>query len=490
MAACLALATGAVAGASAAGGRADPFQRTWCELRTADYRLVTDRPRDEARALASRLNAFRPLAEHYLPGARNALDPELQILLFQNARDFRRAVGNLGGVVGFMQPSLAGNLLVVGPDPAAGNEHETLLHEYTHYLLRTRTGLHLPAWFDEGLASFLASAEFGDGDAFIGALPIRRLEAAMHGSRLTLAQALEAEDLWRWRGDRRRAFYAWSWLLVHRLLLGHEAGLADGREALHHALSVEGAALPDALGVTRVGLQRELERYAQRPAPRARHSIAEVSGTVAGYRCLDDRELTLTLSMAMMPGNAPDAVRRLDGLSARLPDDAAVWVHLSLASEYAGDSDRALAAARRAHELDDGVDGAIRVAGALSIGCILTTSEACRERWREAVPLLRGALADDPHRHDAAFLLGLAYLYSGRPGEALNYLRIAHRRQPWATHINYYLGESYRLIGDTRAREHLQRARSWSNSQLWRILADASLDLLEDRAGVLATPAQ
>jgi predicted Zn-dependent protease len=211
--------------------------------------------------------------------------------------------------------------------------------------------------------------------------------------------------------------------------------------------------------------------------------VSNVAEAATGWQCLDEREATLVLSTAMMPGNAQAAVGHLTALSERFPGDAAAWVHLSLAGEHARDRDGALTAARRAHELDDGVDGAIRLAGALTMGCILTLSDACWERWREAVPLLRGALSRDPGRHDAVFLLGLAYLYSGQPGEALNYLRIAHRRQPWAAHVNYYLGESYRLIGDTRAREHLQRARSWSNTELWRVLADAALTLLERGEG-------
>ena len=38
--------------------------------------------------------------------------------------------------------------MVVGPDPHAHSEHESLLHEYVHYLLRTRRGLNIPPWFE------------------------------------------------------------------------------------------------------------------------------------------------------------------------------------------------------------------------------------------------------------------------------------------------------------------------------------------------------
>jgi predicted Zn-dependent protease len=104
------------------------------------------------------------------------------------------------------------------------------------------------------------------------------------------------------------------------------------------------------------------------------------------------------------------------------------------------------------------------------------------------VPLLRAALRRDPTQQDAIFTLGLAYLYSGRAGDALNYLRIAHDRQPWTPALNFFLGETYRLIGDTRAEEYLQRARRWSPTELWRRLAEAGLELLDSDVGAASRP--
>ena len=182
----------------------------------------------------------------------------------------------------------------------------------------------------------------------------------------------------------------------------------------------------------------------------------------------------------MLHHNPRDAARRLEARLEQDPENPRLWRTLSLAREAADDAASALDAARRARALaPEDPATAVRLAGALAMGCITATSEACRGRWREAVPLLRGALARDPRRQDAIFLLGLAYLYSGRAGDALNYLRIAHRRQPWAAHVNFYLGESYRLIGDSRARAHLERARRWSPTGLWRMLAEAGLAELD-----------
>jgi tetratricopeptide (TPR) repeat protein len=103
----------------------------------------------------------------------------------------------------------------------------------------------------------------------------------------------------------------------------------------------------------------------------------------------------------------------------------------------------------------------------------------CAEKWRRAVKLFRSGIRQDPQRFDAVLGLGLSYLHSGRPGDARNYLRIAYQKAPWAPHINFYLGESYRLIGDRRAVVHLTNARNWSTQKIWRSLAEAALDELD-----------
>lgn len=457
---------------------ADAFDRTWCEVHTSEFRLVTDHSRDTAEDLARRLQAFRPVAEQYLPGDPNDDNPPLTILVFERARDYRRAMGGTE-MAGFMQPSFGESLMVIGPDPNAYNEHETLLHEYVHYLLRTRGGINIPSWFDEGIASMLSSTQIEADRVEVGRLPADTLDRTIRDSGLELASVLDASDMWGWRLDRRRGFYAWSWLLVHHLVLGPPAEREALRGALDRFLTGESPSLTEALDISANALDRRLRRDLERRPDTVVHEPAPTDVTRYGYRCLDDTEAARQLSLAVVHQNPELAARELEARLEDEPDSAQLWTVLSLVHEAANDPPAALAAARRAVALaPDDASAAVRLASALAMGCILEISAECRDRWREAVPLLRRALNRDPTRQDAIFTLGLAYLYSGRPGDALNYLRIAHRRQPWAPHVNFYLGESYRLIGDIRAREHLLRARQWSPTLLWRKLADAGLELL------------
>ncbi len=462
----------------AAEAGADAFGRDWCAIESEGFRLVTDRGRDEAEDMVRWLRAFRPAAERYLPGTPNQAELPLTITVFDRPRDFRRALGT-GAVAGFMQPSLNENLLVVGPDHAARREHETLLHEYVHYLLRTRRGVNLPTWLDEGLAGMLSSAAIAEGEVRIGRMPVNDLRRMIRDSGVSVGETLRARDVSEWPLPRQRGFYAWSWLLAHWLLLGQEAAGAEQR-ALETFLSGTGGTLTDALGLSESALERALERHLERRTPSATHAVAALADSPSAFRCLDESEKIYRLSLAMVAHNPEAAAERLRERLTGDAGNAELWMALSLAEEHAGNADATLEAARRAHAIaPDDVSTSVRLASALAVGCIVEASERCRMRWQEAVPLLRASLRHDPTRHDAIFTLGLAYLYSGRPGDSLNYLRIAHRRQPWAPHVNFYLGESYRLVGDSRARAHLERARQWSPTAIWRKLADAALEMLE-----------
>jgi len=102
----------------------------------------------------------------------------------------------------------------------------------------------------------------------------------------------------------------------------------------------------------------------------------------------------------------------------------------------------------------------------------------CRDEWLQAGEWLRLALAKDPDRFDGIFQLGLVELYTGKPGTAINYLRLAHQRVPWSARVNFQLGECYRLLGYSMARKHLVQARDWAHTDLTVALAEAALDLM------------
>ena len=107
----------------------------------------------------------------------------------------------------------------------------------------------------------------------------------------------------------------------------------------------------------------------------------------------------------------------------------------------------------------------------------------CNKKWREAATLLESALENGQPRFDAQLGLGVAYLHRNRPQDALAHLRRAYERAPWAPHINLYLGECYRLLGDSRAKGLLINARNWASAEVTKRLATSALAQLNELDG-------
>jgi hypothetical protein len=212
---------------------------TWCETTTDGFRIISDLSETDLQELLGKFAPFAELVDGFLPGTAIRKPRPLQMVIFKNRGDFRRIL-RAKKFTGFMQPSLTTNTLVIGPGQRPQDLHTTALHEYSHYLLRNRLDVSLPLWFDEGIASLLSSMKFHAETVEVGDLPRSRMAELVQTERrgggrqlartpsslnaVSLRQALEAEYILDWSGERLNQFYDWSWLTTHYLLLGEKGG--------------------------------------------------------------------------------------------------------------------------------------------------------------------------------------------------------------------------------------------------------------------------
>ncbi|TNF90760.1 MAG: hypothetical protein EP301_00595 [Gammaproteobacteria bacterium] len=484
-----------LAGLGATQANAEPSG--WCETSSANFQLVSDLPEPEQRALISSLARFEQLAEPFLPGEPLARRGALKLVVFQQRRDFLALTGKRK-FAGYMQPSLQTNRLLIGP--IRGSLAETTLHEYAHYLLRNRSSVSLPMWFDEGLATLLGATALTDDSALIGDIPVNRLEERISrgvgaGSpQQRLSRTLTATSVEDWHQDRISEFYDIAWLLAHYLYFDvyHEdVNRWDIRTSdLSGFLNARDQSLPEHLGMRSSQLLRALERHLSRwrrpePMPLPASEPPETS-----FRCLDDFERDLALALAVHTQN-PEGARallapHLDAASTARPNvERAVrlkvaMARVELASEVPEAAERLVS---ESLSLDAQNAEAMVLAADLSVqNCLFDPGNDCRVKWQAASGRYRAALRQDPSRYDGILGVGLAELHSGRAGDAVNYLRVAYDRAPWAPVINYYLGESYRQMGDSRAPIYLENARNWAVQDIWRVLAEESLRLAAETA--------
>jgi tetratricopeptide (TPR) repeat protein len=486
------LAAGLVSSAAANASTA-----AWCETRSPEFQLISDLPETEQRQLISKLARFEQLAEPFLPGDPLARRGALKLVVFQRRQDFLDLTGKRK-FAGYMQPALQTNRLLIGP--IRGDLSETTLHEYAHYLLRNRTGVSLPLWFDEGLATLLGATVLTEDAAVIGDIPVDRLEKRISrhsepGSpQQRLSRTLEATSLESWHRDRVNEFYDIAWLLAHYLYFDiYREDVSRGEipsSILARYLNARDQSLPDHLGMRSSQLLRSLEKHLKRwktpdPVPAPAAALPELS-----FRCLDTLERDLSLALAVHR-QSPDEARSLlspyldphSAASVSLEQRVALNVAMARVELASDDAEVAERWVTEALSLNPQHAEARVLAADLSVrNCLFDRSEGCRQKWQTASSRYRSALRQDPTRYDGILGVGLAELHSGRAGDAVNYLKVAYARAPWAAVINYYLGESYRLMGDSRATIYLENARNWAVEDIWRLLAEESLRLIAEPA--------
>ena len=477
---------------------ADILDRTWCRLTTTDFELITDLPEPRAKALLIDLQRFREVAT-VLMGKQPAEELPLKTIVFRYRRDFRKLTKS-DRLLGLMQPSLHRNTLVIGPTDSGHDIERTAYHEYTHHLLKSAPDVRYPIWYEEGLARYLATVEMEADRAVVGKLSGRMVRYVFERGAIPLSKVLRERDVMDWAPSNLSVFYDKAWLLVHYLHLSHDLGLPDRRQALSGFIRRlnDGENTDDAFvasfEMTYAGMERKLERYCER----RRLPTIELALSPAGASPVADQTCTVPVDvdyeLAMVaaklnPGFAEKVFR--DMLEAN-PRDARALTGLSLTYARQGDGELARHHAERAVRIDpDDVSAKIQLANVMMDECVIALDASCSVRWREAAQLYREAIGAAPTRRDAVYGLGLAYLHMGRPGEALNYLRVAHDHAPWESHISFYLGETHRLMGnDSSARRHLNDAMNWAPEHAWRVRAEMALAKIDVRTFAAAQGAR
>lgn len=461
---------------------ADDAERTWHEVRTTHFQLLSDLRIDRARELAISLLRFREAAQTLVPRRRSPAPPPLKIVAFRRAGDFQR-VFDVRQIAGFMQSGLERHTLAFGPQPRGSVMTQTAFHEYTHYLLRSRQGLNFPIWYEEGFASLLSTMRITDEAVVVGDVPMRLFQELQRPWMRVEDLIGERYELDWARHDLKR-LYANAWLFVHMLHLGHLAGFPPYAEHIEALLDNIDAgmstvqAMEEALGAGPDRLERQVRQYGRRRAlPVRRLPVPPIAPAAFEERRLDETEARQELAMAAVSRNPEYAHELFTRILKDHPNHVDALVGLSLAEEAPLRARDAVASALAIDPRHSGAN--VRMAEIKVAECRGSTTAECRDVWEESVRYYRLGLRAQPDSVGAAYGLGVVYLHTGQPGDAVNYLRVAYRRAPWAPRINFYLGEAYRLTGDkARARTHLKKAMHWDSNEHRRERASMALALL------------
>ncbi len=446
--------------------------------------LLTDLPPQQAQDLIVQLLWFDQVTQHFVPPAANEDPPSLRLVVFSNQKVFRRVV-KYKHFAAYTQPEISGTTLVVGPDEEGGVVLSTL-HEYVHYRLRTQT-IAFPKWYDEGLAVLLSAVEFNfsphqpDGE-------VQRQYIARVGHRLPnllvrdttpmppLNKLLDQGTL-TWPTAGLAGYYKLSAHLLQHLLYASPPDGVSYRTVLNDHLHNRTQSLTVMLGEHAEFLRKSLRRHRHNTLPGETlmltppaqlHHATRIDPLTPTHLL----ELKAEVAQSPNPGYAARLYRKLAGQHA---DNPRYWALLSRVNLDLS-LPRAEQALTRAIALDpEHPDVLISQALADIRRCPLDQSLSCLDQWRSATIGLRKVLDHNPEHFQAILWLGVIELYAGRAGSAINYLKIAHNRAPWSALVNFHLGECLRLLGNPRARAHLEQAIWWADDAHLRNLAETAL---------------
>ena len=402
----------------------------WIEVKTANFTFFSNAGKGATKRFAVDLEELRAalaeLTDYQLQGP-----VPTSIYVFRNDRSFtpykNLYKGEPAAVSGYFVGRRYGNFIAV--DGSARDSSAIVFHEYVHWVVATNDW-RLPLWFEEGLAEFYQSFQVVGDTVYLG-LPVPQHLAYLHGSTpipLTELLNVTRESPLYNEEQRKGAFYAQSWALVHYLLLGDTTRRQElGRylEMLHQG-KPESVAFDDAFGTDHETLAGELRMYLKRDRLPYGTTRAEIlPASVLDVRSMSVAETLYRLGELLLSQSSdrPEAVEHFASALHTDPDLGGAAAALAVTAEMRGDADTARALYQRA--VRTAPDDPLVL---LRWGEFLFRSEG---ELDAAAAELERCVAVDPGLAPAWVELAKVYADSGSTSEqALNAAETAHRLLP------------------------------------------------------------
>ena len=455
----------------------------WIRVDTKKLSFSTNLTPQLAEELAKNLLEFMWFSQAFLP-QRDGYSIPLRLIVFSQKSDFDKTV-RPGKFASFTHSDLGGVKIVAAPSSSKNDDLlDNLKHELSHYQMR-HSSVNYPLWYEEGMASMLSNASLSiSGNSLLAEFktpkasarfplnqstkPIRQSWLVRHLNRKHLNN-LNLRIIHNFYNDSHRLAHLFHFnaapdtrFSLHSLNLY----LQDQSDSLFSSLSIKPKELMKALRTHQDEVKEPRQLSFSIPAVDLRMSVSRHSKP----------EVLKLLSIASATTNPHGAIDYLLQMSEIEPTNFLSKLELAKLYAVTNKLDKSMRYMSEAKALSSrNAKSKITEASMLIRSCA-PTGNNCSDYWKTAGALIREALELDPGNIEAVYLLGVIELYSGQPGTALNYLKVAENHAPWSPRINFHLGEALRLLGNPAGRGYLVKARNWSNSDVWRALAEKSIN--------------
>ena len=455
------------------------LNRQWCEWETEHFSLFTDLREKDAAQISKDLLAFH-YASNVLLSTGTARDTKIEIIIFRNAREFRRELKQ-NRFIGLMQPSFQEHQLLLSTNLRDHNYTEIPFHEYAHHQIKIRVERPVSRWLEEGLAQYLATTVIDKQLVTIGQIQRRRMLNSLASVKDLPWSEILAWNLSHEKTAELSAKYDVALGLIHFLVHGTQAtGLEPTERIVQLLEGVNGGTMAidqflDLVGLEQNELFDALYDHFSKAKTLLTYKFPLPEKQVSFQDCLNEIDRHLLIARSIVRFNLERAYEILQRVERQYPGDFRV---LSLLSEvFRQEPQTALKYAEAAYRTKpDSAVTNLALANVLVQLCADNQSDGCNAHLDEAETHYRKAMTYDHSHVDAAFGLGSVFLYRGRAGEALNFLRVAQKQIPWSARIYLQLGEAYRQLGNlSKAKTNLEIAVEWDENEDRKNMAVALL---------------
>jgi tetratricopeptide (TPR) repeat protein len=411
---------------------------TWRELRSDNFLLRSDLPRDAAVGVLDQLELLRAALLKGMFDRPVASPERLEVLAFASHGEFVELTGR-ADLAGFFARSDFGRQRILLAGDLGSIQSVVVAHELAHLLSYHYVGRQ-PRWFAEGLATYFQTVGEGAGARRrAGSIPRGPWLAPLARGPLPVRAVLG----WR-RAAEEPAFYASSWLLVHYLMNQQPEAFMEFQRRLARLENPRlawDAAFPE--------WSIELPSGPEKLDPLLR---AYLRSTDWEFHEVEAQPVTTVTERILSPAEVHaarlEAARDLGRKRSRAEVDEALaedpGLVAALSAAAALDPVRAPAHARAAVGAHPEQAAAWTLLGTANRGPDAAGREAAHRR---AVQL-------SPERAELRYALALDLLAAGRAEEADAEARRAIRAAPWSPVAHWVQSSSRLALG--RCRESLE----------------------------------
>ena len=190
---------------------------SWHRADTHHFIIYSDGRASQLEDFAHEVEKFDALLRMVFGRPAKEDPAKLTIYLLGDADDVSRLAG--GNVAGFYSVNEQHTFAVAnreyGRDNTDLSGQRVLFHEYAHHFMFHNFAIPAPAWFVEGFAEYVATAEFKRNGKWTFGMPAHhRAWSVQNGPSVPIEQLL-AENYNGMNPAQTASFYAWAWALTH-----------------------------------------------------------------------------------------------------------------------------------------------------------------------------------------------------------------------------------------------------------------------------------